>query len=423
MQKEQNPPPLSSFGNVYIEAQSRLTKKLETEAELQSNLEENIREINIQLRNSQQRKGPNIRQFVFRALEMNGFNCDNPIFDISTEDGGNATVHFNDFQEGDIMIDLNPEHRQMYIVIIDNINKQELMSLALNFTEYEDRRRKEKVERFRDYEVYYEGQLIYNKGEYYSELLRLSQDRLELHMEQRDELELMKRSLDELFPDSKLKVPNMNHLTQPRDQYGSTLNIRESMSLEPRRPEFVTRTSQRDIERLSYTKPVEKLNPFGRPAEAFDVESNRPSSVLPVSWNVFVTYLLYVNLLLLLCALFVNWERASFLPLTMSIVYITWWYLKDDFETLIQPIVLVVGYALSLGFDLTWLIKFSSAYWSFDIYLNDSSLKGLDKFIVVMSYIIVVCEACALSISVILMIKGMEVGSSKKKQIDLKMLN
>ena len=68
MQKEKNPPFLSAFTNVYIEAQSRLTRKLETEKELLVGLEDNIRDIDEQLRVVQQSKSENIRQFVFRAL-------------------------------------------------------------------------------------------------------------------------------------------------------------------------------------------------------------------------------------------------------------------------------------------------------------------------------------------------------------------
>lgn len=421
MQRERNPPPLSAFVGVYIEAQGRLSKKLETERELLFNLEDNLKEINSQLRGSQQQNPQPIRQFVFRALEMNGFNCDNPIFDISTEDGGNATVQFNDFQEGDIMIDLTPNHKQMFVVIIDNQNKKELMSISLNFGEYEDRRRKEKVERLNSFEVFYEGQLIYNKNEYYQELQRLSQDRLELHREQKDELEQMKRGLDSLFPDTKLRLAPINTMNQFPDNYGSTLNIRESMSLEPRRPEFITRTSQREVDRQAFNRPVEKLSPFGRPNQPMDIEANQ-QRMLPITWNVFVTYLLYVNLALLLCALLVNWNRASFLPLCTSISYITWWYMKDDFESLIQPIILVVAYALSLTFDLIWLIKFSSTYWAYDIYLNDASLKGFEKFVVVITYVLVVCEAGAVALSVLLMIRGMEVGASKKRPVDLKLL-
>lgn len=427
MQKERNPPPLSAFTGVYLEAQGRLAKKLDTERELLFNLEDNLKDINEQLQLSTQQNVPPIRQFVFRALEMNGFNCDNPVFDISTEDGGNATVQFNDFQEGDIMIDLTPNHRQIFIVIIDNQTQKELVSISLNFTEYEDRRRKEKLEKAGPFEVFYEGQLIYNKTEYYQELNRLSQDRLELHREQKDELEQMKRSLDSLFPDAKLRALTPGTLHQSRDNFGSVLNIRESMSLEPRRPEFVTRISQRDIDRQNAFRPpevnaapnqIEKLSPFGRPPQPFDIESNRPQ-VLPIAWNVFVTYLLYINIVLLLCSLFVNWDRPDFIPLISSTIYVTWWYMKDDFETLIQAPVLVFIYGLGLAFDLLWLIKFSSDYWTFDIYLNDLSLKGVEKFIVVVSYILVVCEALALVVSIFLMIRGMEVGTSKKRPVDL----
>ncbi len=103
-----------------------------------------------------------------------------------------------------------------------------------------------------------------------------------------------------------------------------------------------------------------------------------------------------------ICSLFVNWNQASFLSLTCSLSYILWYLFAHEFSVQLSPILLILAFLFCFIFDLLWVIALSNDFWSYDFQFNDNSLQGLDRFIVVMTYILLVFELVAIITSVII---------------------
>ena len=422
MQREQNPPNLETFAKIYLEADARLNGKIESERETINNINDNLNEIDGEIEKLDRFKDENKKQFVFRALEMNGFNCDNPIFDIRTKDGGSATVHFNDFQEGDIIIDLKYNNKEIIIEIIDNYTNKNLMEIDISLDEYSDRKRVEMVNRSDEYEVFFEGQLIFNKKDYYKELYTLNNQRMDMHKEQKEDFVIMKRQLEDLFPEFKV-VDNDQYSV--KDESGffnnrNSLNVRQSMKIQPRNTDMIQKSyaepqkpQKEDVINLS---PFDQVTNEKRETFAYSAIKKPRASI----WNNFVHLLFYVSIALFIVAMMVNWERPALLPICVSLIYCTWYYLKDEYVTLMPALGPLIGFSLSFIFDLVWLIKYSTSFWGKSEKISNGSTTGLDKFVVIMSYVLVGIEIAAIGISVMLYVKGLEVGTSNKQKFKLR---
>lgn len=424
MQREQNPPNLETFAKVYLEADARLKGKIESERETIQNINDNLTDIDKEIEKLDRFKNENKKQFVFRALEMNGFKCDNPIFDIRTGNDGSATVQFNDFQEGDIIIDLKYNNKDIIVEIMDNYNNRNLMEIAINLDEYSDRKRVEMVNRVDEYEVFFEGQLIFNKQDYYKELYTLNNQRLEMHRDQKDEFFVMKKQLEDLFPDFKVVDNDQYSLRDDSNEFNNrnSLNVRQSMKIQARNTDVIQKSYAKPMPEKVKENDVINLSPFDQNTqnqrETFAYSTiKRPRASI---WNNFVHILFYVSIGIFIVAMFVNWERPALLPICVSLIYGTWYYLKDEYVTLMPVLGPLVGYALCFIFDLVWLFKYSSGFWGLSEKINDGSTSGLDKFVVIMSYVLVILELVAIGLSGILYAKGLEVGSSNKQKFKLR---
>ena len=101
--------------------------------------------------------------------------------------------------------------------------------------------------------------------------------------------------------------------------------------------------------------------------------------------------------------------------LTLFLKYII--LLREDYETLLPAVFLFVGYLIAFALDLTWLIMVSRNLWNNSLYVHDGSLAGLDKFMIIMSYIIIFLEVAAMVICGILFQRGMFTNASDAAQL------
>lgn len=57
-------------------------------------------------------------------------------------------------------------------------------------------------------------------------------------------------------------------------------------------------------------------------------------------------------------------------------------YISEQFHiNNLRPLPFIIGYSIAFFFSLLWILVESYQYWSFDVKLNQNSLKGLEKFI------------------------------------------
>lgn len=426
MMKYKNPPTLQVFSQVYIEALDRLDGKIKFEKEKLEDVEESNQKINYELENIDTLKSPSKKQFVFRVIELINLDCESPIFDIQTDGGHNATVNFSDFQHADIIIDLTQNDRTIKVTIIHNITNTELFFFEIDSNDYMNKKRAENramSEGINGIEVYYEGQLIFDRVDYLKELISKNNLQEEDFKENIFELSNMKEEIQNIFPRLNLidKQQNNENLEKTK-QMQNSMNLRQS----------IVQTSL-DPNNLGMFKTPEKnynpkneipLNPFEKQNKDFISDRYRPlkTDKKDIKWHKFLFYIFILNCILFIISIFINWDRTSFMSLVVSSIFIIWFYLKNDFEIYIPEIGLLISYCLCFFFDLIWLIMASKELWVFDYYFNDNSLKGLDKFIVILSYIIIFVELCLVVLCVFVFREGIydkHKSVGKKKEVKI----
>ena len=394
--KYKNPPTLEVFSQVYIEALDRLDGKIDFEKEKLENIEESNQKINYELENIDTLKNPSKKQFVFRVIELINLDCESPIFDIKTDEGNSATVNFSDFQHADIIIDLVKSDRFIKVTIIHNLSNQELFSFDIDTNEYMNKKRAENramSSGMNGIEVYYEGQLIFDRIDYLKELISKNNLQEQDFRENVYELSLMREEIQNVFPRLNLKDnKNYHENLEKTKKMQNSMNLRQSIvqtSLDPKDLGAFKISERNKKQEEIPLNPFEKQNTNNFISEKYQPMKNTEK----IKWHKFLFIFFILNCILFILSIFINWDRTSFLSLVTSSIFLMWYYLKNDFEIYIPEIGLLVAYSLCFLFDFLWLIMASKEFWVFDYYYNDESLKGLDKFIVIMSYIIIFVEA------------------------------
>ena len=159
------------------------------------------------------------------------------------------------------------------------------------------------------------------------------------------------------------------------------------------------------------------LNPTSLPL----IGNYMPNTKL--SWSYFIHILFYINVGILFLSFFVNWDRTSFLSISLSIVYLVWYMLKEEYDSLFPMWFLLVGYFLTFLFDLLWVIYESKNLWNNPKYIHDASLSWVDKFMIIMSYVIIFFELAAVIVCALLQWKGVFTDTKEsniKPQMEIK---
>ena len=259
----------------------------------------------------------------------------------------------------------------------------------------------------------YEGQIIYTQQDYLKGHLLYFNEKLTEIKNYRHEYNEMRQQLISLFKDPQLSeelrraspdAPVDDSRVNRPNNYGSVPPEHNSLMASVIQNE--TRNGLRIVEQdygrgnaLSQSHVI-SLRTLSAP------QNYDPFPSTHVAWSPLLHILFYVNLGMLASSFFVNWHRASFLSLIVSIIFSTWYLLKEDFERLLPPIAMLISYFLTLTFDLVWLFEDSGHVWSSGMWIHSSSLAGMDKFMVIMSYILVGFEVAAVAISLLLHLRG-----------------
>lgn len=418
MAKVQSPPTMQSFPDVYVDALNRLQGKINDEEASIQVFEQNNTQLNDLLNGKT--GGPQIKdekQFVFKINLIEGVFSQNPVFQLHFDTGEEASINFQEFDEGDAMFPVQLSSTSITVKILNEITKKVVYSFNINLSDFGNKKRQIK-QSTGDSEnsrvlVEYEGQIIFNQTDYHNGLLFINSQKIETSKEYKYEYTKMRDELLGVFRDQNLKTSVVRSIAHaiPHQLGASNTKFDSLHGNVLRNSQVRSGIGAREV--IVNDSGVNQPPSFkNSPSELGVYNSGNKTSPgfieqSKVLWNPFVTYLFYVNCALLLVSFFVNWNRASILSMVMAIVYVTWYLLKDEYESLLPPLFLLIGYVLAFTFDLTWLITSSRHLWNSGVYIHDGSLTGIDKFMIVMSYFIIFIELAAAIICGLLVKKGM----------------
>lgn len=436
MEKLRSPPSMNQFVDVYVDAVSRLEQKIADKDEKIRECMANNDQIMAQMNVIATEREPDAKKFVIRVIEINGVYCSDPIFKLTTDSNEQAIVRFADFSEGDVIINLSPTNASIEVEVSNNETNKQLHRFQISIKEFENRQRRElevvgpgNVEPII---IIYEGQLIYNRQDYHKGFLGMNRAKMDDLKQFKFQYQSMQDQLLDLFKDAALKKSFNQALATKNQPLAIGLNQSNPANWNtnpqdgPNIRGSIVRNLNNSGMRIVTGDPNSSMNRNQRKDTSRDAvptkNAYKAQASSAVTWNPFVHILFYVNIGLLTASFFVNWHRASFLSLIVAIVFLTWYLQKEDYEQLLPPLFLAVGYALALTFDLLWLIQDSKDVWTKGIWVHSGSLAGMDKFMVIMSYILFGFEGAALGISVLLHFSGMfKNAADKRTKIDFQM--
>lgn len=437
MSKTRDPPTMQEFPEVYVLALNKLQAKVNDEEANIRLFEQNTTQLNDLLAtNGSNRSIKNERQFVFKVNVVEGIYSQNPIFQLNIDTNESAEIPFSEFEGGDAMLSLPVAARSIQVTVLKE-DRQVAYAWDIDLAEFGDKRRQIKHSAGsyagQNVVVEYEGQIIYNQHDYHKGLLYINNQKIEESKQNKYDFTRMRDDLLELFKDQNLRAsvlrdspsnrPSLPLTTSQFEVAGPTPVLRNSqissnfVNKEFRASENPVNTSRSWGQQPGAPKQPSEFGQYNSPGlgsnfrgQATDIARDAKTMVTSkgkLSWSPWVHTLFTLNLALLVVSYFVNWSRNSFLSMLMAIVYTTWYLLREDFDSLLPVLFLVVGYALALTFDLTWLIQSSRSLWSSGLYVHDGSLSWVDKFVVITSYIIIFLEAAAIAFSALLLRGGM----------------
>jgi len=354
----------------------------------------------------------------------------NPVFQMQIDTNESAEIPFSDFEGGDAMLSLPLAANTVQVNVL-NDNGKPAYSWAIDLGEFGDKRRQIKHSAGRydgqDVVVEYEGQIIYNQQDYHRGLLHVNNLKIEESKQNKYDFTHMRDDLLDLFRDQNLKAsllrdvpsrrPSLPLTSSQYDLNGPTPVLRNSqIAGNFVNKEFRAQDGPSMGSRVYGAAPVMATQPreFGQyaaPAPGLRGQAEHlVRGIVPqntLSWSRWVHLLFAVCLGLLLVSLLVNWHRATFASLLMALVFVTWYFVKEDFDSLLPPLGLTAGFVIALVIDLSWIIAVSAKLWRNNMHVHSGSLAGMDKFMIIMSYILIGLEAAAVVISVLLWRTGM----------------
>lgn len=415
---ERDPPTMNEFPPVYARALNILQEKVLNEEEAIKIFEQNNTKLNDMLNSeSLADKKDEGRKFVFRVNQIEGVYDRNPKFRLIIEDSETIEIEFKQFEEGDAIVSLPMSSNSIKVQVYSE-NGTFQFEFIIDLGIFGDKRRQQnnlKIHNQKGEEIAieYEGQIIYNQVDYKRGLLFLNSTKIEQSKADKYVYSKLRDDLLSFFKDNNLSASVMGNPTQRQSAHltGSQYEIIGNVPVlksNPLKSSFVPQeiaTRESKIGQIN-SKDITEMGVYSSGAKPKSAFYNYvPEHKL--DWNFFVHVLFFVCLLLLLVSFLVNWDRASFLSMFLAIVYVTWYLLKEEFDSLLPPIFLLIGFLIAFGLDLTWIIFCSKGLWNTPIYIHDGSLNGMDKFMIIMSYLLIGLEIAAVVISGILIWRGM----------------
>jgi len=115
---------LEEFVNTWLEAEHVTISKIQRENIRFPAFEQAIVQIQSKMRDLNTNTMEHQRRFVFRIIDFQGFNGQDPLFDISSNDFANASVRYSEFDRGDVVIDVDEVDQNIQILInpVSNMN-------------------------------------------------------------------------------------------------------------------------------------------------------------------------------------------------------------------------------------------------------------------------------------------------------------
>lgn len=412
---------MQQFPEVYVEALNRLQTKINEEDASIQLFEQNNSQLNELLtRPASNRQIKEERQFVFKINVVEGIFSRNPIFQLQIDTNESAEILFQDFDEGDAMLSLPISSNVIHVRVLNEQTKDTAYEFSIELTEFSDKRRQLKHTAGHynnaDVVIEYEGQIIYNQADYHRGLLYINSQKIEDSKQNKYDYTRMRDDLLAVFKDQNLRASvikassiHQSNAPQSGSQYeilGQTPVLKNNQM----KASFITKEfkiNDSDISgSVTHNAPVE-LGVFGS-----GVKTNAPSfqkliTSSKLSWSYFVHLLFFISVGLLVVSFLVNWDRASFLSMFMAVLVLTWYFLKEEYDSLLPAWFLLIGFLMAFVLDLLWLIMVSTKLWASESYIHDGSLSWVDKFTIIMTYVIVGIEFVAILLCALLQYKGM----------------
>ena len=436
MERMKSPPTMVQFIDVYTDAVTRLEQKIADKDERIRELVMNNEKLTAQLNVSEGEKEVDERKFVIRIIEINGVYCTDPIFIFTTDSGERINVRFADFSEGDVVLYLMPSNTRIDVKVINNLTNETVHAFEIRIADFDDRQRQEhEISGPGVHEpivIIYEGQLIFNRRDYSKGFINMNRGRIEDMKQHKYQYQAMQDQLLELFKDQILRK-SFSQFQQNISRNASNINYSmtnqqgtDRMNVPNMRGSVVRNMNNSGLRIVTGDPMHQSLNKSQQLDRQVKDDPFKKSYAAQtpgvVSWSPFTHILFYINIGLLVASFFVNWHRASFLSLIVAIVFLTWYLQRDDYEQMLPPLFLAFGYCLAFMFDLLWIIQDSKDVWSNGTWIHGGSLEGMDKFMVIMSYILIGMEAAAAVVSVLLHFTGMfKNPTDRAKKLDFQM--
>ncbi len=421
MERMKSPPTMMQFIDVYADAVARLEQKIADKDERIRELVMSNEQLTAQLNVTAGEHEIDEKKFVIRIVEINGVYCNDPIFIFTTDSGEQANVRFVDFSEGDVILNLMPSNSRIDVKVINNLTNETAHSFEIKISDFDDRQRQEhEISGPGIHEpivIIYEGQLIFNRRDYSKGFINLNRGRIEDMKQHKYQYQAMQDQLLDLFKDAILRK-SFSQVQQNISRNASNMNYSvnnlqntDRLDIPNMRGSVVRNMNSSGLRIVTGDPMNQSLNRSQQKDRSLKVDPFKKSYVAQtsgaVSWSPFTHILFYINIGLLVASFFVNWHRASFLSLIVAIVFLAWYLQRDEYEQLLPPLFLAFGYVLALTFDLLWVIQDSRDVWNNGAWIHSGSLGGMDKFMVIMSYILIGTEAAAAVVSVLLHFTGM----------------
>ena len=428
MEELSNPPSMNNFPEVYIEAINRLQERIAEEDHSITVFENNNLNLN-EMVMGQRDSGHRIqdqRQFIFQINTIEGIFSRDLIFQLRTNLNDTAEIKFQDISEGDAVLPLSYNSENIIVSVLGEENREVLYNFQIDFEILKDRKRhiQQSQGQAGSSEVFieYEAQLIDNEHDYHKGLLLINSMKIEEAKANKYEFTKMLDELNTLFKNQTFRVSAMPDpslrasgvpVTAPSFEVSGTTPILKNSQIRNSIVNVDFKQNKKPTISEKYDSNPKELGVYSSQAKVSVSKKNifsRVRSMLPtakLSWNMAVDMLFLVCTLLLVVSFLVNWDRASFLSIFMAIVYTTWYFVREEFDTLIPAWFLLVGFLMAFVSDLTWLILSSSHLWSSIEYINDGTSKWIDRFMIIMTYILVATELAAAALCVYLQWKGM----------------
>jgi hypothetical protein len=219
---------LNEFLNTWLEAEHVTISKIQREQIRLPAFQQALSEIQHKMDQASRIPNPEFRkQFIYRIVSLEGFTSRDPTFHVSTNDLDYAFVRYADFQNTDLIMDLNPTDESLRIFVnppniqgkLDLMQAQGRVVIPLNLWESTDRLDKTFViptAYAGEGSIRIQGGIVHNQQDYYKKMIQQNNSQMR---EIQTDIEEYKETLKLLY----LPFPSITSISpnQYIDQMGN----------------------------------------------------------------------------------------------------------------------------------------------------------------------------------------------------------